>query len=81
MAKYKTITELAAAFKKKKLSQHHFLRLDKGGSQVCLDYHDEFATESLNQEKSNECIDLYDPEYGGLIDEALTALGIPFEWA
>lgn len=79
MKTYNTYKELADAFKSGELDKdHYFLMLDKGGTENCLCY---MGDDSMDDEEidfhSDRATKMFNcPE----IEDAFTALGIPWEW-
>jgi hypothetical protein len=77
--KYNTYRELADAFKSGELdSTKYFLMLDKGGTENALCYKwDNNLSDEENDENQDKAYGLFDcPE----IEDAFTALEIPWEW-
>lgn len=78
MAKYKNYIELAEAMKSGELNEHYYLMLDKGGTENSLCYYDEKASDRENEEKQEECSNLFEG-----VDDPLTmfrSMGIRAEW-
>ncbi len=82
-AKYTTIAEVAKAFQSGELDRStQSLLLDKGGMQVSLTYtYSDTLSEEENEKKWDESHRLVAIEYAEPLEQALTALGIPWQWA
>lgn len=80
MPKYKSYTELAAAFKSGELSSHYYIMLDKGGMDASLNYYNKDESDEVNEAKQEACRDLFKPEYCDHIFDLYAALGIRAEW-
>ena len=79
--KYTTIAQLAEAFKSGELDKDkHYLMLDKGGMDVSLSVVNEWGDDDKYERESDKVGALCEIEYGEPIEQALTALGIPWEW-
>lgn len=78
MPKYANYAELAAAFKSGELGKGYYLMLDKRGTENCLCFHDESLSDEENDEKSDECSDLFTQPDDML--EVFTSMGIPSKW-
>jgi len=76
--KYHTYAQLAAAFKSGELTKHHYLMLDKGGTENMLCFHNPKFTDEQNDAENSKCSDMFDGGDG--IEGMLTALGIKNEW-
>jgi len=81
MPKYKTYSELSAAFKAGAPDLNgYFIMLDKGGTENCLSWrYNESLSEAENAAKSEAAGDLFE-EPAGSVEAMLEALGIPCEW-
>ncbi len=74
MAKYTTLTEVAAAFKSGELDETYRIMIDKGGCQLSLD---QDGPEETEDERYDHCQELFDREYEDCIEELMKLAGIP----
>jgi hypothetical protein len=76
--RYKTLTELSAAFKSGELDDSYRLIVDKCGCSLHLSQDGPPETENKRFE---HCQSLFQREYGDPMIELLALAGIPAEWA
>lgn len=76
MAKYTTLTEIAAAFKSGALDKTYTIMIDKGGCALSLW---QSGPEDTEDERYDHCCELFDREYEDCIEELMKLAGIPCE--
>ena len=77
MAKYKTLTELSAAFKSGELDNTYMGVMDKGGNSMHLH---QTGPEEGENERYERCQELFKREYDEPLTELMKLAGIPAEW-
>lgn len=76
-AKYTTYKQLGEAFASGELTKYHYLMLDKGATENCLNYYNPDGSDEENEKMQDECSELFDcPD----IETSFADLGIPTKW-